>query len=146
MQCTDAIDAHAKDCLDFVCVLTEKGLQAVGCIMQAHVLASQLSAEESQSAAIAFGPHKSNVVVYSSPMLQQQLLVYDYQQGAALQFVNLQQHLNVLCGPLPDGSIVFADANGSIGILDLANGSSTFLPGTSYCQSTVLCRRKFADR
>ena len=109
---------------------SNKNWQQVDSVVQAHVLSSQLSAKESQTAAIAFGPDQSNVVVYSSPMLQHQLLVYDYQQGAAVRLISMQQPLSVLCGPLADGSTVFADVSGTVGILDLASGS-TSLQGTA---------------
>ena len=99
--------------------------------MQAHVLSSQLSPEESQTAAIAFGPDGSNQVVFSSPMLQEKLLVYDYQQGVAVSYIAMQHHMNALCAPLPGGSLAFADADGSLGLLDLATGSSTLLRGNA---------------
>ena len=103
-----------------------------GCVVQAHVLRSQLSAEESQTAAIAFGPDGSNQVVYSSPMLQEKLLVYDYQQGVAVSYIGMQHHMSALCGPLPDGNMAFADADGTLGLLDLATGSSTLFKGNAH--------------
>lgn len=103
-----------------------------GSVMQAYVLSSQLSSEESQTAAIAFGPDGSNQVVYSSPMLQEKLLVYDYQQRVAVSYIAMQHHMSALCGPLPGGSLAFADAIGALGLLDLATGGIILLQGDAH--------------
>lgn len=97
--------------------------------MQGPVLASQLSPEQSQTAAISFGPDGSNVV-YSSPMLQDKLLVYDYQRGMAVRYISMQQPMSVLCGPLSDDSIAFADASGTVGTLDIKTNRSSLVQGS----------------
>ena len=104
--------------------------------VQGPVLVSQLTAQESQTAAVAFGVD-AGTLVYSSPMLQNKLLLYDFVQGAAMQYISMQHHMRVLTGPLQGGAVAFADAGGSVGLVNLRSGSITVLEGTSILH--VLC-------
>lgn len=101
-----------------------------GAGLQGPFLGSQLTAEESQTAAVAFGAN-SSTLVYSSPMLQNKLLLFDFVQGTALQYISMQHHVRVLTGPLQGSSAAFADAEGLIGLVNLYSGSIIELEGMS---------------
>lgn len=62
-------------------------------------------------------------------MLQNQVLVYDYQRCTAVRHISLQHPISVLCVLPSKGSIAFADMSGRVGILNVCSSRVTLLPG-----------------
>ena len=88
-----------------------------------------LDSKQSISAAAVFGPEGSDSVLYSSPLMQDKLIEYNYKQSNVLRGFGMQHHVTAL-SIAADGSLVaYAQANGTVGYMQYKTGSHTILAG-----------------
>lgn len=98
-----------------------------------------LESAESRTASVAFGP--KGTVLYSSHLLQK-LIEYDHEQDRVLRNISMQCCATALDVSLCGSVVAFADANGSVGLLQYQEGNVILEQGmTSWHKPQhILCR------
>ena len=117
--------AYAQCCI----VVTSPWGQRACSVKACHVCPEVhgLVSAQSAAAAVVFGP--DNSVLYSSPLLQHELIEFDDENGKILRTFSLQCQPKAMhassCGTL----LAYADANGSVGLLKCQEGTIKLLQG-----------------